>query len=217
MDDPIETHDENHDSREAVVHWLNFGGDEPYFYGEPRLSPKPGRLARRVGGLYQRLVNAENHAGRAAKAIEGWLKRRIRPDEPMLASLRWARELRLRHGPEHAEPEVLRTWRRYLRHRFRRHLALFLLYFAFTPLTLPLAILPGPNVIGFYFAYRAYAHAIATLGTWRGLRMPVECETDSRLDGAVDPHETSRVDRLGRDLGLDSLAEFAQSVARSGA
>ena len=92
------------------------------------------------------------------------------PDEAMLARLRSARRIDLYHPASRAGDEIHAIWRGYLSQQWWRHL----LWFSFNgvvsvPTIVILWILPGPNLIGYWFAYRAIHHAAGSLGDSPGV------------------------------------------------
>ena len=95
----------------------------------------------------------------------------------MLVRLRSARRIELHHPASRSAEEVRRLWREYLDHRWWRHV----LWMSANALVAPrpclmLWILPGPNVIGYWFAYRAVHHALIVWGIRRVRRGAVELE-----------------------------------------
>ncbi len=102
-----------------------------------------------------------------ARRCWDWLHSMTRPDESMLVRLRSTRRVDLEHPASHAEADVARIWFDYLARRGRAHVV----YFSYNTVIAPLALallwpLPGPNLIGYWFAYRAVHHWLI----WRGIR-----------------------------------------------
>src|SRR5262245_15746283 len=93
-----------------------------------------------------------------------WLHSRIHPDESMLVRLRTARRIDLHHPAARSADDVAAIWRDYLGRRLRRHVAWLILNAIIAPLTALLTPLPGPNVIGFWFAYRTIHHWLVVMG-----------------------------------------------------
>jgi hypothetical protein len=90
------------------------------------------------------------------------------PDESMLSRLRSARRIELHHPAVRDLEEVRKLWGEYLNHRWWRHI----LWMSANGLVAPPALatlwlLPGPNVIGYWFAYRAIHHALIVRGIYR--------------------------------------------------
>jgi hypothetical protein len=83
-----------------------------------------------------------------------------------------------------------------------------------------LAVVPGPNVIAYYFALRLIGHVLC----WRGARQGIERTTWSwRPDSALDDLESlvdvprasraARVDAIAATLNLPRLAAFFERAA----
>jgi Mitochondrial K+-H+ exchange-related len=106
-----------------------------------------------------------------------WLHSWAHPDETMLGRLLSARRIELHHPASRDAAEVRTLWHEYLDHRWWRHV----LWMSANGLIAPPAlvtlwVLPGPNVIGYWFAYRAIHHAMIVWGIRRVRRGQVELE-----------------------------------------
>lgn len=85
----------------------------------------------------------------------------------------------------------------------------------------PIAIIPGPNFLAYYFIFRSVAHYLSWLGARRGLDRSVWTAVASgplaRLEGALsaapDVREATTREVAGA-LGLERLAAFLRRVAR---
>ncbi len=93
-----------------------------------------------------------------------WLHSLTRPDETMLARLRSARRIELFHPATRRGSDVSAAWRRYLNYQWRRHLFWMSINGAISPFAFLLFVLPGPNLIGYWFAYRAIHHLLVVWG-----------------------------------------------------
>jgi Mitochondrial K+-H+ exchange-related len=85
----------------------------------------------------------------------------------MLARLWSARRIDLRHPASRSSEAVRAIWSDYLRQQGRRHLAWFAVNGFIAPFAFWLFILPGPNLIGYWFAYRTIHHLIVVWGIAR--------------------------------------------------
>lgn len=148
-----------------------------FFYAEPpenreRRGPSTrpgirGWMERKAETLRSAWKNADGGlAGRMRQAWE-WLLRRTPADESMLVQLKTARRIEIHHPASHTEEEVRLLWAEYLTSRKRRHLPRFGTTAAITPLTVLLAPLPGPNLVGYWFMYRTWRHLGVLLGVRR--------------------------------------------------
>ena len=117
------------------------------------------------------------------------MNRRIYPDEVWLIRLRSAAAIEVRHPTTLTAADASVAWAGFLEGRKRRHLAWLVFYAATCPLTLLLVPLPGPNLIGYWCAYRAIRHLMVVLGLFRAGR--------GRVATTFDPAEA-----LDRPLGI---------------
>jgi Mitochondrial K+-H+ exchange-related len=106
-----------------------------------------------------------------------WLHSLAHPDEVMLSRLRSARTIDLHHPTTRSRNEVSTVWRAYLNDQWWRHLLWFCVNGAVAPPAIAILwILPGPNLIGYWFLYRAIHHALVLWGIRRVLRNKVPTE-----------------------------------------
>ena len=141
-----------------------------------------------------------------------WLHTLARPDETMLARLRLARRIRLHHPAAHREADVLDRWRKYLTTQQWRHCFWLGFNALVTPFATALFILPGPNLIGFWFAYRTVHHGIVVWGISRAQRnqIPIELHAVQSLDQHVE-HDDDGNARHAALAGAEE--ELARHVA----
>lgn len=192
------------------------------FYGElaesdvPQIeSPKKGIRAwieRHYESLQQSLKESESGAANFARRMWGWLQRLQSADEPMLRALRNASTLKF-YYPENLTPEsVTRKWVRYLAGRRRHQLIWLILNGLLTPLALLLAPIPGPNVIGWWFFYRAVCHLLAFLGIRSAAKLKATYHPVNRLQQAILPSNTSDISLLSHDLELRHFSEYIDRI-----
>jgi hypothetical protein len=163
-----------------------------------------------------------------------WLHSWAHPDEAMLARLWLAPRVDLHHPAARPGSEVITIWNDYLRQQRRRHLVWFSLNGIISPFAFWLFILPGPNLIGYWFAYRTIHHLLVVWGIRRvqrnkiptalypvaALDLPIERAGDGkvghvaltglamRLDEHVAWHSSSRGARVeGKPAGTTTPAE----------
>ena len=84
-----------------------------------------------------------------------------------------------------------------------------------------LFFVPGPNIIGWFFFFRAIGHFLSLKGARQGLDRvtwqprPAPALTSIRhIIEANEPDCLAKLDALGRGLGLEHLAPFVNRVAR---
>lgn len=121
--------------------------------------------------------HSEARAVRWTRNLWTWMHSWAHPDEAMLSRLRSARRIELHHPAARSEDQVRGLWHAYLDHRWWRHV----LWAAANgliapPALLTLWILPGPNIIGYWFAYRAIHHTLIVRGITRVRRGQVALE-----------------------------------------
>jgi hypothetical protein len=107
-----------------------------------------------------------------------WLHSWAHPDEAMLVRLWSARTIDLHYPAARPVDEVRDTWADYLKKQWRRHLVWLIVNGVIAPFSVLFAILPGPNLIGYWFAYRAIHHALVVWGITRVRRNKVPTEFD---------------------------------------
>ena len=138
----------------------------------------------------------------------------------MLVRLRSARRIDLNHPASRPADEVRTLWGAYLTHRWWRHLLWMTLNGLIAPFTVVFAVLPGPNVIGYWFAYRAIHHTLIVWGLRRvrNGRIPVDLHALASLDRPIEVDEAgkSKHDALdGQAELLDEHVAWSESEALS--
>jgi Mitochondrial K+-H+ exchange-related len=137
---------------------------------EPSVPPAAGFWGRLQDRYHQFKSTWEHSDSRIAQWTRRswvWLHSWSHPDESMLVRLRSARRIDLHHPTSHSATKVRALWVDYLNHRWWRHLLWMSLNGVIAPFTIVFAILPGPNVIGYWFAYRAIHHSLIVWGIRR--------------------------------------------------
>jgi hypothetical protein len=188
---------------------------------DPRCSSSsaPGLLGR-LHDRFQKLKAAWEHSDAlAARGTRGawiWLHSWAHPDESMLVRLRSAARIDVYHPASRPDHEVRALWGQYLNHRWWRHLSWLGVNALIAPFTVLFAILPGPNVIGYWFAYRAVHHALIVWGIWRvrAGRSPTELYPLRSLDRPIELDQAGRAkhDALdGAPALLDEHVAWSES------
>ncbi len=208
------------------VYWLYDDGDQPIFYSEPLQSEADetaqsavarGELREglrswavvRYKSLQKVLQESESGLGLHLRRTWEWLQARISPHESLPRSLRLATSVELYYPTRVTEEEAKEAWSRYLGARWRYHILWFAVNALIAPLTIILIWVPGPNVIGYWFVYRAVCHVLAMLGLRRA-RLG-EIETHFHSSDLLDDNrlETSEeIALLGTKLELKELEAF---------
>jgi Mitochondrial K+-H+ exchange-related len=153
--------------------------------------PRSG-IRKWIHARFERFTAAWQHAGSGAlywmRQVWDWLHKLVRPDEAMLARLWSARRIKLHHPAARSEADVSANWRNYLDRQRGRHLFWLVFNGVLAPPSVILAFLPGPNVIGFWLAYRAVHHGLVVWGITRARRnlVPIELHALESLDAPIE-------------------------------
>lgn len=203
------------------VYWLYDEGEQPIFYAEPIQSGahEAAQSDMREGlrswavvryrSLQKVLQESESGLGLHMRRAWEWLQARISPHESLPRSLRLATSVELYHPTRVTEEEAREAWARYLGARWRYHLMWFIANAVIAPLTILLVWIPGPNVIGYWFVYRAVCHTLAMLGLRRARLGSVETHfhsSDMLGDDALETNEGIAI--LATKLELKELEAF---------
>jgi hypothetical protein len=197
---------------------------QSFFYFEDD-GDAPGAISSHAGlrgwaerTAYRVRLAVRHPKGRLAQTLRRcWdcLQRQIHPDEALLAALRWAPTLDVYHRSSQPAALAQTLWLAYLRRRIRRHLSWLLFDAVLAPLSLVLALLPGPNVIGYWFAYRAVRHVLILLGIRRALSGRVETRFHpvEDLDLSSDFADAAWRTRAVQRYALYGLHDFVARIA----
>ncbi len=187
----------------------------PTFFGvaddeeESRSGPARGWLARTAHSIRSSLKQPKGGLARKVKAVWEWLQQRLHPDEYLLAALRTARSVEIFHPPAVSAATVETLWRDYLGRRRWRYALWLTFNTVLSPVAVLLTPLPGPNVIGYWFAYRAVRDLLIVIGATRALgrRVPTTFHAETELQD-IDEVSDDVLDRLKERLGLEGVHEF---------
>lgn len=207
------------------IYLLNLDDGRCAFYSEgPEIvaetesaAPRKGMRGwaeRRYKGLQAILTESEKGVGLRVRRIWEWLQKRIPPDEPVLRALRGVNAIILHHPPTLAEEETRSLWLSYLKSRQGRHMFWFVINALVSPLTLLLAPLPGPNIIGYWFVYRSACHMLARLGARnaRSEEVTTQFLANTELDGPLGAQDEEKIARLSSSFGLQGLDDFVKRI-----
>jgi hypothetical protein len=205
------------------IFMLRTDGVRPVFYVEPGEGVHeagPGRgvrgwLARKSRALHEALERSESWGGRQLRRGWAWLHQRIAPDETLLRGLRKAEGLTLHHPATLTEAEARAAWEAYLAGRRRHHLLWLAVNGVASPFSVLLAPLPGPNVLGYWFVYRAVCHALAVLGIRRAGGGRLATSPSPALDTPLGPGDDEAVARVAASHDLTGLADYLKRVPKT--
>ncbi len=136
----------------------------------------------------------------------------------MLVRLRGTKLVDLHHPTSRHGDAVAETWHGYLRRKWRRHLVWLGVNAAIAPAALVLLWpLPGPNLIGYWFAYRAIHHwlIVRGLGAVKKGRTPTRYHAESSLDKPIDRDEDGKARHpaiKGSGVKLDEYVSWTCST-----
>ena len=174
-----------------------------------------GWFERKYKSLQLTLNESEKGVGLRMRRAWEWLQKRISPDEPVLRSLRGVGCIELYHPLTLTEEEAQTLWKEYLKSQQGRHTFWSVVNALVSPLTLLLAPLPGPNLIGYWFIYRAVCHWLARLGARNAGSDQVTTTflSSGELEGPFGVEDDERIASLSSRLGLYGLDSFIKRMA----
>jgi Mitochondrial K+-H+ exchange-related len=171
---------------------------------------------RRSGKSYPRAVS---RLARLQEWIMAWVAERI-AEQRLLWNLRRERAVVAVHPRDLTFDQTLTLIHRVLQRDYERHRVWLVVDTLLLVGSIPLTLLPGPNVIGFYFAFRVMGHWLSIRGALQGLRavtwtgQPCEPLTELReaalLNGAA---RRQRLREIEQQLRLQHLSTFFERVA----
>jgi hypothetical protein len=215
------------------IYWLRID-DEKFFFctdqaesddeengGEsdvPAHAGQRGWFERQVHKFKSAWQHADHGVLHWIRLVWDWLHSLTRPDEAMLSRLRPARRIDLHHPAACRDDEVRGAWRDYLTRQWWRHLLWLSVNGVIAPLSVALAVLPGPNVIGFWFAYRVIHHSLVVWGIGRVLRdeIPVELHSLAELDSPIHHDELGEASHAALDAKAAQLDDHVKWWRRRG-
>jgi Mitochondrial K+-H+ exchange-related len=168
-----------------------------------------GWLERHMQSLNQAFARSDQSVMSWIRRVWTWLHQWTHPDEEFLRSLRLAEHYEVFHAQATTEATARRAWRSHLASRRRRHLLWLIGNILIVPPAVLAAVLPGPNVLGYWFIYRAWMHALAWRGTGRALGRPKQTryEPASALNEPVAAGDEAQIARLAEQLNTPRLGE----------
>jgi Mitochondrial K+-H+ exchange-related len=212
------------------VYLLLVNDEEFFFYSDDSEADEsreddPAPPSGVLGGLQERwhrfqkaFHEADAGVARWTRRSWDWLHSLTRPDESMLVRLRTTRRIDLDHPASRNGADVARIWHDYLARRWRAH-AVCLSYNALiAPLALALLWpLPGPNLIGYWFAYRAVHHWLILRGiqSVRKGRIVTHYHADTTLDQPVKRDPEGRARHAAVNANGDRLADYLNFASSS--
>jgi hypothetical protein len=216
------------------------GADRHIPYCEPREAVASGAEGRGlIAGLvarfrtvmaaaeqYRHLPDAPHGTGRFERIRRWalhWVADRV-AEQRLLWQLRHCEHATLFHPPYLTGDEAMRLLRTRLEHESDRHLIWLLVNTLLLIASGVLAVIPGPNLIAYYLAFRVVGHYLARRGARQGLG---RVEWTPRVSAALGDLRTAlhldptarhtRVRDIASELELPHLATFVERIALKGA
>lgn len=190
-----------------------------------------GTLRERLVQGFNRMV-AEGEATMHGRAPDGPERGRLRrliarrvaeavAEQRLLWHLRHERDVRLFHPDDLASPDAIAAAKTLIGADYAKHRRWCIIDSVIVAITGPLLFfVPGPNVVSWYFAFRAVGHFFAMRGAKQGMSVAAWTAEPSReltalRDALALDRDTRgrRVDEIAAALGLDRLARFVEKIA----
>lgn len=189
----------------------------------------PRRLKRRFSQMLEE-AERDRRRGHAERIEEGgWASRLTRKvmrwvaesiaEQRLLWNLRGADAACFFYPADATEADAVAELRRQLNRDFEKHRFWLAIDSLLLVGSIALVLVPGPNVLGYYFAFRVVGHFFSVRGAKRGLNGVAWTYEGSQplanLRGlaAMDPvARLEHVERVASQLRLDHLPSFFQRV-----
>ena len=197
--------------------------------GEPEQPGVWGRLVSRFGVMLRAAEDQEAGAdpngveygwlARVQHRMLGWMAERV-AEQRLLWRLRGKTRVVASHPDDVSFEEVLPTAHRHLRKDYERHRRWLVIDVIMLVISGVLALVPGPNVLAYFFAFRVVGHWLSMRGAQQGLRSAVwsgrPCPELTRLRGVVDAPPAERaalLHEVAARLDLERLPRFVERMA----
>jgi hypothetical protein len=185
------------------------------------------RRALAEGEAERRARRADPSAAAGASTIGSRVRRALTrrlaeavAEQQLLWHLRRARSARLVHPDDLPPARAIDESRRLLVHDRDRHRRWCIVDGVLTVVATPAALLPGPNLLAYYFLFRGVGHFLAFRGarhalagvTWQTASSPDLTAIREVLPLGPDARAAS-IARIAATLGLSHLAGFVEDVS----
>lgn len=225
---------------DAAVYLVPIGSGCFELYTEPPDDSVPGAvphardgwLRQAIHRLHERWRHAAHKAEEAARGgdiggrwarARDWLVRRIAEsiaEQRTLWSMRSLTAAPFVYPNDLSDASAAAVRERLLAHARRHHGRWLLINIAGVAVTAVLVLLPGPNVIGYYFAFRVVGHFLSWRGArqgldriaWRGTAEPALTALGALAQLPRD-ERAERVASIAHGLHVPRLAAFFDRVA----
>jgi hypothetical protein len=177
------------------------------------------RMRRRFGEMLRaaEVARARRARGEYDPIDTWWERTRARvlakvadavAEQRLLWHLRHHTAARLHHPPDMTGEQALAIMRASMVRDRDRHFRWLIIDTVLMLLSAALVIVPGPNVLGYYFAFRVVGHYLS----WRGARQGLDIVvwTTSPCDPLNEIRDALRLAPQQREARLDAIAERLQ-------
>jgi hypothetical protein len=186
------------------------------------LSQRMSRVFHRVLAEGERARNAPHDAPASHSRARRFVTRKLAEavaEQRLLWNLRNETAVRLFHPDDMTPAAAVAEARRLVGADRDKHRLWAVIDGLLILVSAPFALLPGPNVLAYYFIFRTVGHVLSMRGAQQGLSVidwashPSAPLTDLRQAIALDPDERGvRIDAVAAALGLDRLAPFVEKI-----
>jgi hypothetical protein len=157
--------------------------------------------------------------------VRRWVAKRLASavaEQRLLWHLRHESDAGLVRPDDVSEADAVALARAELSRDYARHLRWCVIDSLIATASIPVALIPGPNVLGYYFLFRAVGHLFSVRGarhgikgvTWRSRASPQLTRLRAML--GMRPHERKKeLETIAQALGLDRLPHFFNRASRA--
>jgi len=219
------------------VYVIPIGQDRYELYCEPLVDPQSEADGEPSGGLFGRLRRRFREMIRAAEERQrdaspaskswlgrlqdrslGWVAQRI-AEQRLLWNLRRQTSAEAAHPDDMTFDQVMALVRRTLQRDYERHRLWLVIDTAGLIVSGPIALVPGPNVLAYYFAFRVFGHWLSMRGATQGLHRitwsgrPCPPLSELRDLSSLEPSaREARIQNIANRLRLQHLSIFFARV-----
>jgi hypothetical protein len=220
------------------VYVIPIGQDEYELYCEPSVDPPSevageptsglfGRFRRRFVEMIRAAEERQRDASPASKSwlgrmqerSLGWVAQRI-AEQRLLWNLRRHTSVEAAHPDDMTFDQVMTLVRRTLRRDYERHRLWLAIDTVGLIVSGPIALVPGPNILAYYFTFRVFGHWLSMRGasqglhrvTWSGRPCPPLTELRDLASLETSARE-ARIQDIADRLRLHHLPVFFGRVA----
>lgn len=161
----------------------------------------------------------ESRAARLQQRMLAWVAERI-AEQRLLWNLRGQTEVVLVHPQDMTFEQVLPLVRRRLQHDYDRHFRWLIIDGLLMILAAALTVVPGPNIVAYYFVFRVVGHWLSMRGARQGLdRVTFTSRPSPPLSelrdvaGLAPELREQRIHDVAHRLQLQHLRTFFDRVA----